>query len=362
MLGILPILAYAFLYVLFQTRSRSWRASFLNSAVVCGALVVLVSEGLGVIHALTPTALAVAWSATDLLLAGGAGCSLIGFRIARRPVLAFRSLNLDWTDFLLLAGVSVIAVLVGLTALLSPPNTSDVMAYHLPRVVHWLQQGSLALYPTRELRQLAMPPGAELCILQFHALAGGDSLDNLPQWWSFVGSAIGVSLVASELGAGARGQVVASVVCATIPEGILTASSAKNDYVLSFWLVALTWYMLRYSRDPNSALLWGIGGALGLASVTKGTAVVLIAPLLLCLCAGWALATWKRLMTRIPLVILVVATINLGYWVRNTRCYGFPLGPTAAPTGWQMKYTNQIHSLGSIASNVVRNMAPPLWL
>ena len=200
-----------------------------------------------------------------------------------------------------------------------------------------------------------MPPGAELCILQFHALAGGDSLDNLPQWWSFVGSAIGVSLVASELGAGARGQVVASVVCATIPQGVLTGSSAKNDYVLSFWLVALTWYVLRYSREPNSALLWGIGGALGLASVTKGTAVVLIAPLLLCLSASWTLAAWKRLMTRIPLVILIVAMINLGYWVRNTRGYGFPLGPAAAPSGG--KYTNEIHSLGSLASNVVRNVA-----
>jgi 4-amino-4-deoxy-L-arabinose transferase-like glycosyltransferase len=356
MLGVLPVVAFAFLYVLFQTRSGCCRASFLNAAVAWGVIVVFVSEGLSVINALTPIALAVVWSATDLFLACGACCSLIGFRITPRPALTFHSQNLDWADFLLLAGVSVIIVLVGLTALLSPPNTSDVMTYHLPRVVHWLQQRSLAFYPTRDLRQLVQPPGAEFCVFQLHAIAGSDCFDNLLQWWSYVGSAIGVSLVASELGAGTRGQVVASVVCATIPQGILTASSADSDYLLSFWLVALIWYLLHYSRHPNSALIWGIGGALGLAILTKGTAVVLIAPLLLCLSVIWTLATWKRLMAKIPLVILVVAMINLGYWVRTTRRYGFPLNPAAAPSGWQMKYTNHIHNLGSTASNVVKNM------
>jgi hypothetical protein len=355
--GVLPILAYAFLFVVFQIRSRSWRASFLNAAVVWGALVVFVSEGLSVSQSLTPTALAVVWSATDLFLACSAGWSLIGFRITPRPVLTFHFLNLDWPDILLLAGVSVIVGLVGLTALLSPPNTSDVMTYHLPRVVHWLQQRSLAFYPTRDPRQLVQPPGAEFCILQLHALAGSDCLDNLPQWWSFVGCAIGVSLVASELGAGTHGQVVASVACATIPQGILTASSADSDYVLSFWLVALVWYMVRYSNRPNSALIFGISAALGLASVTKGTALVLVAPLLLCLSASWPLATWKRVMTKIPLVILIVAMINLGYWVRNTRRDGFPLSPAAASFGWQMRYTNHVHTLGSTASNVVRNVA-----
>jgi len=356
MLAVLPLLAYAFLYVLFQTRSRSWRASFLNSAVVWGSFVVLISEGLSLINALTPTALAVAWSGADLFLACGAVWLLIIWSTSGR-VLTSQPPNLTRVDFLLLAGVGVIFALVGLIALMSPPNTWDAMTYHLPRVVHWLQQRSLAFYPTQELRQLTLPPGAELCILQLHALSGADYLDNLPQWWSFVISTIGVSLVASELGAGARGQVVASVVCATIPQGILRASGATNDYILSFWLVSLTWYVLRYSHELKPALLWGIGAAGGLACVTKGTAVVLMAPLLLCLSASWTLATWKQFITRIPLVISIVVAINLGYWVRNTRRYGFPLGPSAFSATGQYKLTNDTHNLGSIASNLVRNMA-----
>ena len=197
MLAVLPILACAFLYVLFQIRSKSWRASFLNSAIVWGSFVVLVSEGLSLINALTPTALAVVWSAADLILACVAGWLLIGLWSTPGRALTSQSPSLARMDFLLLAGVGVIFALVGLIALMSPPNTPDAMSYHLPRVVHWLQQRSLAFYPTQELRQLTSPPGAELCILQLHALSGADYLDNLPQWWSFVGSAIGVSLVAS---------------------------------------------------------------------------------------------------------------------------------------------------------------------
>jgi len=232
------------------------------------------------------------------------------------------------------------------------------MTNHLPRIVHWLQQRSLAVYPTQHLTQLFSPPGAELCILQLHALSGADYLDNLPQWWSFVGSAIGGSLLASELGADARGQVIASVVCATIPIGVLRASGAENDSELSFWLVALTWYVLRYSHEAKSSLLWGIGSALGLAAATKGTALVLIAPLLVCLAARWRVAIWTRLIVKIALVISIVAAINLGYWVRNTRDYGFPLGPSSFKArGGEYKFTNDKHNLGAIASNVIRNVA-----
>jgi hypothetical protein len=47
-------------------------------------------------------------------------------------------------------------------ALITPPNMYDSMTYHMSRVVHWIQNGSLAHYPTSIGRQLFLPPGAEL--------------------------------------------------------------------------------------------------------------------------------------------------------------------------------------------------------
>ena len=53
-----------------------------------------------------------------------------------------------------------------------------------------------------------MPPGAELTILQFYVLAGGDRLANFVQWFAMVGSLLGTSLVAAQLGAGRAGQLL----------------------------------------------------------------------------------------------------------------------------------------------------------
>ncbi len=68
-------------------------------------------------------------------------------------------------DLALLGGVAVIVAIVGVVALLSPPNSWDVMQYHLPRIVHWLQNRRVSFYPTHELKQLHMPPGAEYLML-----------------------------------------------------------------------------------------------------------------------------------------------------------------------------------------------------
>ena len=139
--------------------------------------------------------------------------------------------------------------------------------------------GSVSFYATPELRQLKMPPWAEYAMLQFHGLSGGDRFDGLVQWFSFAGSVAGVSLIAGLLGAGMRGQALAAVLCATIPQGLLEASGAKNDCVAAFWLVALVYYLLRFGRDPSAGNAWGIGGALGLACLTKTIAFVLAPPL-----------------------------------------------------------------------------------
>jgi Dolichyl-phosphate-mannose-protein mannosyltransferase len=97
-----------------------------------------------------------------------------------------------------------------------------------------------------------------------------------------------VTAIARSLGASRRGQVLAAVIGATIPEGILTASGAKNDHVLSFWMVALAYYVLSF-RDRASWLnAAGMGAALGLACLTKGTAYVFAAPMLLTLSILWS--------------------------------------------------------------------------
>jgi len=70
-------------------------------------------------------------------------------------------------------------------ALLYPPNTWDSMTYHMARVAHWMQQQSVAYYPTNIGRQNEMGPGAEYLILFFQILTRTDYLANFVQLFSF---------------------------------------------------------------------------------------------------------------------------------------------------------------------------------
>ena len=170
---------------------------------------------------------------------------------------------------------------IGLIALIAPPNTNDSMSYHMSRVVHWQQNHSIAHYPTHILRQIVLPPGAELAILHLQILSESDRFANLVQWLSVAAGLCGVSLIAKELGADVRGQILSVVVCATLPMVILQASSTQNDAVEAFWMTCLVYFLLVMRRRQEWFYPYLVGMSLGLALLTKATAYLLAPPFLI---------------------------------------------------------------------------------
>ena len=102
-----------------------------------------------------------------------------------------------------------------------------------------MQSGAVTLFPTAYPQQLSHPSWAEYAILHLRLVLGSDRLANLTQWLAMAGSLVGVSLAARCLGATARGQALSALACATLPMGILQASTTQNDYVAALWLVGL---------------------------------------------------------------------------------------------------------------------------
>src|SRR5262245_55513618 len=276
---LLPLIGYLLLFALFVRRTGSRRASVLHAALVYGVLTVGITEGLSLAGWLTRAGLATSWGLVDsvavLVLLAAGRTRPAEPRPAATTIPSPSGARLGVVDRALVLAVAAIVALVGVVAVISPPNTWDAMEYHLPRVWHWLHQRGLAFYATHETKQLHMTPGAEFLVLQLHGLAGGDRFDNLVQWFAFAGSVVGITLIARALGASARGQLLAAVTAATIPEGILQASGAKNDYVLTLWLVAMTVYFLALRTAPTWGNTLGAGTALTLACFTKATAYVL---------------------------------------------------------------------------------------
>ena len=111
-------------------------------------------------------------------------------------------------------------------------------------------------------------------MLHTYLLTGGDHLINLIAFAAYGGSIVGVSAIAGAFGLTPRAQAIAALFCATLPNAILQASGAKNDFLLAFWLVCAVYFAVR--RD---ALFLALSVALALA--TKATAYLFLPPLLL---------------------------------------------------------------------------------
>lgn len=246
-----------------------WRDTTLRCLVAFGVSVGLITEILGHFHLLRRTPLALVWGLVAL------GWAVMRARRGAFVRVAAKS-GLGILDWLMTASVVLIGCITLATALGSPPNSSDAMSYHMPRVVYWAQAGSVSFFPTPYYAQIMLQPLAEYFALHTYVISGSDRFVNLVQWLGSIGCAVGVTLVAKMLGAELRGQVVAGLFCATLPNGILQASGAKNDYLLALWLVAMAYFALRYAQWGERSDVLGLSAAVGLALMTKGTAYLYV--------------------------------------------------------------------------------------
>ena len=357
MAAILPLTAFILLFRFFYRREPEWRTSVLLAALTWGVLVVLITEVLSLFHLLSWAGLVLSWG----LLA--AALIVYDRRAAPPPTPPKpNEPGLKLTPFLtlLLAGVIAIIAVIGLIALIAPPNNADSMTYHMGRVVHWLQNQSVAHYPTSIDRQLYSGPWAGFAITHLQILSGGDRFANLIQWFSMVGSIIGVSLIAEQLGADKRGQILASVVCAAIPMGILQGSSTQTDYVVSLWLVCFAYFVLQTIQakmSPTHAPK--LGASLGLAVLAKGTAYLYAFPF-----GVWLVLTgvkrlgWKLWKTLLPMGAIALS-LNIGYYLRNVALSGSFLGESGQGMeefGASLFLSNLIRNLALHLSTPVRSI------
>ena len=253
--------------------AKGHRCAFLLAASLLGAGVIVFTEILSVFRCITPLAISIFWIVLIVLSCGAmVRCLCCGKRM---PGISWPAVQgARWEVGLLIAGL-VFVVGTFFVGSISAPNNWDSMTYHLARVMHWLQNHSLAYYPTNIGRQNSYLPGAEIMLLHSFILGGGDRWVYCVQWFSFVGCALGVSLIAQRLGVGVRGQILAGVFALTLPMAILQAMTTQNDLLLSFWVVCSVFFILELTERWSFWSLVGAGASLGLATVTKGTFFIL---------------------------------------------------------------------------------------
>jgi hypothetical protein len=353
------ILPLAFLLLLWGWRRAAvgWRVAFLAASATWAVGLLSLTELLSAFHELTRFWIASGW--ITLCIAS----LLFILRLPAKmpaavqgsPLSEFKGLDL-LGKILLLSMVAILSVTL-LVAIISPPNTDDVMEYHLPRVAMWAGNQSVQFFPTFDFSQLIHAPWAEYAALHVYLLSGSDRCINLIEWFSFLACILGASLIAKLLGATLRGQILAAVLCATLPELILESTGSNNTAVGAFWIVgAIAILLSRGELSPTlRASLAGI--CIGLAILTKGTAVVLLPPLL---AATWLILRPRmssRLLGHAALLAAAVVLINLPQGVRNVRLTGTPLGLPFPEAGNRLRFRSEVISPSVVVSGVLRNAA-----
>jgi hypothetical protein len=366
MLILIPVVAFLVTFLIFTAIGGNrpgphagWRHAFLQAAVTLGAIMVIFSELLSLLNALSLPWLAVCWGIVLLVvswLGWQRGLLKKGANVVIQQFRSLQSFELVMAVFL-----GVILLTLFFIALISPPNNTDSLLYHMSRVMHWAQDRSLRHYPTAYEHQLINPIFAELSILNLRTLWGNDQVASLVQWFSMVGSLIGVSLVARLLGAGRRGQWAAIAFCVSLPMGILQSTSTQNDYVVAFFLIVSLYFVaLAGKHELHLDETVSLGTAMGLGILSKGTAYPYFLPLVI-----WFLIIQLRYIKFRPMILqcllltCIVFSLNTGFWTRNINTYGNPLGPGDYISTVTAKSYNLGVFISSMAGNILMNFVTP---
>ncbi len=304
------------LTLVFRRRGRwSLAEAYFFATVALGAALAVFTEVLSIGRALTPEA--------ALAVQGGLALGLLFALLRPWPRRLPRlSLRLDASTWLSWSLPAVVLGVTGYLAWISPPNTVDSWTYHLPRVLHWVQDRSVAPYPTHVIHQIYQMPWSEEAILWLRLLTGGDRYAAFVQWWALFSLMVVlpdfVRLLVPQVS-----PVWPRWIAVTVPVAILQASSTRNDLMAAYWAVGFVYALLAYRR--TRALTWLAGGALalGLALRTKGTAYLWLFPFGL-----WWLGIMlrRRAWRGVALATLLGGVLLIGPWYRNFIVFGHPLG------------------------------------
>ena len=352
----LLLLVLALMCLFFFLHGACIRGSVLLAATSWGVLVTLFTESLSALRILNFQAVTACWGLTAalclcLVMRGGNPAKI-------RLISGLREHGaVPGAVAVQLLLIAVLAMLTGIVAVVAAPNTGDSMVFHMSRVAHWIQNRTVAHYPTHILKQIYMAPWAEFPIAHLQVLSAGDRWANMVEYAAMLGGLIGVSLVAKELGGGIFDQVFSVSFVASIPSGILQASSSQTDWVAAFWLVSFVYFGLRASstleEKTHIHLCFASGAALGLSVLSKSYSYMYALPFVVWFLFEAARNRGRNVWKTVGIVLVVSLALNAGHYLRNFNMFGSPF----APRDELASVTNQVVSFKAAASNVLRNVA-----
>ena len=351
MFAILPIISFCFIYRFIRSRQKVFgefkRAAFLIASIIWGVLIVISTEFLSIFQAVQFFNLIVFWLIVTILFI----LFTPSYEKNNQIISLWKVLTL--LEKVIVSLSMIILFLNAVVAFLGCPNSWDALTYHMPRVMFWQQNHTVAHYPTAEFRQLFFQPWGAYAELHFQILSHNDYFAGMISWFSYVGCALGMSLIGYLLGASRFVQILMFYSVLTIPRVIVEGSGIRLDMIVAFWTVSLIAMNLLFVQTGRWVFIILLGLTLGLGVLTKGTMYPIAIPLMIL----FSYEIWRKVRFRKALVMIVVIGIlalflNSGFYWRNYQVAADPLGP-ASMREWGL-CQNMTPML--IASNIIKNI------
>jgi hypothetical protein len=212
-----------------------------------------------------------------------------------------------------------------LLAIFIPPNNWDSMAYHLPRVEHWIQNKNIYPYPTNIVRQVLTSPLSEYIIANFQILSSTDVFSNLVQFGSFIFILFSVTLIFSLLKMGLKGQLFLVLALLSIPMMLFQATTTQTDLLATFFFLSFILFglLIKQSDDNFTTNFIFLALSLTLGILTKYHIAIFASPIIICLLFDiLKKKNNKNTIFAILISILTIALILAPLFARNIYFFG----------------------------------------
>ena len=172
---------------------------------------------------------------------------------------------------------------LGWLAYVTVPYNWDCLAYHLPRIMFWIQNHSVSHYASNDVRQLASPVFAEFVDLHIYLMSGqNDKIINLFQYTSYVTGGVVVLHMAQKLNIRIVWRITALMLYLSTPILYAEAITPQVELVATLWLLIFVDLWIPFidesqKLDINTSCiirLLGMGICVGLGYETKPSVCV----------------------------------------------------------------------------------------
>lgn len=212
-----------------------------------------------------------------------------------------------------------------LLSIFIPPNNWDSMAYHLPRVEHWIQNKNVYPYPTNIVRQVLTSPLSEYIIANFQILSSTDAFSNLVQFGSFIFILFSGTLIFSVLKISLKGQLFLLLALLSIPMMLFQATTTQTDLLATFFFLSFILFglLIIHSDDNFKSNFIFLALSLTLGILTKYHIAIFSAPIVFYLLFDLIKKNNnKNTIFAVLVSVLTIAVVLSPLFLRNIYFFG----------------------------------------